>query len=141
MYAFKPDFKKKYNATLNIDINVSLYLQCLKMQCDHLCCVSPDLNGCPLYRLALLVCDHPPESAPGVLQIGEQRLPVALPLLLKGISLGCLDTGELQGDLHAVGEQVVEVLHSPPHHVPVNSVSDAPLEMATGGGTLNQEEI
>ena len=48
-------------------------------------------------------------------------LPEALQLLLPRV----LAAGELEGELHGVGEEVVEVLHAPLHDVPVGAVGDA----------------
>ena len=41
---------------------------------------------------------------------------------------GILAAAELQGDLHVVGEDVVEVLHPPVQGVPVSPVGDAVIE-------------
>ena len=44
---------------------------------------------------------------------------------------------QLQGDLHAVGEVVVEVLHAALKHVPLRSVGDSALEVIIPPTTLN----
>ena len=44
---------------------------------------------------------------------------------------------QLQGDLHAVGEVVVEVLHATLKHVPLRSVGDSALEVIIPPTTLN----
>ena len=45
------------------------------------------------------------------------------------ILAGILAAAELQGDLHVVGENVVEVLHPPVQAVPVRPVCDAVIEV------------
>ena len=41
---------------------------------------------------------------------------------------GILAAAELQGDLHVVGVDVVEVLHPPVQRVPVRTIGDAVIE-------------
>ena len=44
------------------------------------------------------------------------------------MSWGSLPAGQLCGELHAVGEEVVEVLHPIVHQVPLRSITDAGAE-------------
>ena len=55
--------------------------------------------------------------------IFESSLIVA-PVLLEGVRLGVLTATKLHGELHAVGEEVVEVLHATLYHVPLGSIGD-----------------
>ena len=63
------------------------------------------------------------------LDVPEERLLVVGPLLLEGGPGGVPAAAELEGDLEAVGVDVVEVLHAAGHVVPPRSVRDSAWEL------------
>ena len=56
-----------------------------------------------------------------MLDVFDETLPVAFPLLLEFPDLGMFAAGQLHSDFEAVGENVVEVLHATLHDVPGNT--------------------
>ena len=93
----------------------------------------------PTDRFTAQVLDDAPQPGLGGLHVGEQRLLVVVPLLLQLPHRGphVLAAVQLQGDLHAVGEVVVEVLHATLKHVPLCSVGDSASEVIIPPSTLN----
>ena len=76
----------------------------------------------------------PPHPGLRGLQVGEERLPVVLPLPRQLRGGRVLAAAQLQRDLHAVGEVVVEVLHAALQHVPLRPVGDAAREVVSFAG-------
>ena len=74
----------------------------------------------------------PPHPGLRGLQVGEERLPVVLPLPRQLRGGRVLAAAQLQRDLHAVGEVVVEVLHDALRHVPLRPVGDSAWELGMG---------
>ena len=59
------------------------------------------------------------------LEEGQHAVEVVLPLHLEMVGWRSLPTRQLRGQLQAVGEEVVEVLHAVVHQVPLSSIADA----------------
>ncbi len=64
-----------------------------------------------------------------LLEISQHALPVVVPLPLDAARHRILAAAELDGDLEAVGEHVVEVLHPAADDVPLCAVGDAAGEV------------
>ena len=98
--------------------------------CRHHMLVYPlHLDHGALHGLPVAVHDDAPQPGLGGLHVGEQRLLVVFPLVLQESRGHALAAAQLQRDLHAVGEVVVEVLHDAFRHVPLRPVGDSALEV------------
>ena len=64
-----------------------------------------------------------------LLQIGQHAIPVSIPLLGYAAHRRVLAAAQLDRDLEAVGEDVVEVLHSAADDVPLGAVGDSAGEV------------
>ena len=93
------------------------------------------------HGLALGVPHDPPEPGLDGLDVGQERLLVVLPVALERVLHGVLAAAHLHGDLHAVGEQVVEVLHPVVHKVPLCPVTDAGAECVRVTQTFSEEKL
>ena len=109
------------------------------VRCLHMLVYPLHLDHGALHGLLVAVHDDAPQPGLGGLHVGEQRLLVVFPLLLQLPHRGphVLAAVQLQGDLHAVGEVVVEVLHATLKHEPLRSVGDSALEVIIPPTTLN----
>lgn len=78
----------------------------------------------------VLVSHKASDALLGLLNVGDEAVDVVVPLDEEALSGWVLATGYLDGQLHGVGEVVVEVLHASPHLVPIGTVGDAVPEIA-----------
>ena len=95
----------------------------------------------PTDRFTAQVLDDAPQPGLGGLHVGEQRLLVVFPLVLQEFRGHALAAAQLQCDLHAVGEVVVEVLHAALHHEPLRPVGDSTWEVSAVGITFCSNHV
>ena len=83
-----------------------------------------DFNGCILDRVSLFIRDGAFDPGVDLLDVGEQRLPIVVPVGREVLVLGILEAPDLQGDLEVIGVDVVPILHPATHTVPLGSIGD-----------------
>ena len=95
--------------------------------CHILLLQTEDGDDGSLHSSPSFVGDETSKTPKGGLEVGKQGLLVVLPVALQLGFKRVLAAAQLDGHLHAVGEEVVEVLHPPLHDVPLGTVGDPTL--------------